>query len=152
MIEIDKPNPFQILELPVHATNQEVVECGQELMDLAETEEKRRLFRWAMEQLITKPLTRLEYELYECPGSEYSDNDWEHFVKMNKRNPIDIHELAKQISPPDITDFDLAALIEFWVDGMLQVEKPDIRIAIQNTPFKPEIGPPPLEIKDVIFG
>ncbi len=152
MIEIDKPNPFRVLELSADATNQEIVERGQELIDLAETEAQRRQYRWAMEQLITKPLTRLQYELYEFPDSEYKDDDWERFVRINKRNPINIHELAKEIPAPGIEDFDLSELIQLLIEGMLRIDRPDIQTALQNSPFKPGVGPAPLEVKNVIFG
>ena len=81
----DKPNPFQTLGLPTDATNEEIVARGQELCDLAESEEQRLLYRSAMEQLLTKAEMRLQYELFEIPGAEYEDRDWEHFARAHRR-------------------------------------------------------------------
>src|SRR5439155_1678286 len=59
MIEHDKPNPFVVLGLPTDASEAEIAERAQELSDLAPTDEARRLHRWAREQVITRPRTRL---------------------------------------------------------------------------------------------
>lgn len=152
MIETDKPNPFQILELPTNATRNQIAERGGEKCDLAETNEQRLLYRWAMEQLITNPDTRLEYELFEMPDTEYKDEEWERFVKAHRRNPVDLAALIKEIPPPRLEDFDLAALIQIILDGILIVPEADIKIAVDNSPFRAGIGVPPLEVRDVIFG
>ncbi|MCD6486970.1 MAG: hypothetical protein J7K35_06570 [Syntrophobacterales bacterium] len=152
MISNDKPNPFQVLALPTNATNQDIVERGQELCDLAESDEQRLLYRWAIEQLITKSITRLEYELYEIPDTKYENSEWEHFTRFNKRNPVKIAALAKEIPPPSVDDFNMPEVVMLLLDALLKVPGPDIKTAVDNSPFKPGIGSPPLEVRDVIFG
>ncbi len=88
MIDADKPNPFQVLKLPTHATKKEIVERGRELHDTAETEEQRQLYSWAKEQLLSKPLIRLEYELFEVPETQYEDTELDNFVRKHKRLSI----------------------------------------------------------------
>ena len=88
MIDADKPNPFQVLKLPTNVTKKEIVERGRELYDTAETEEQRQLYSWAKEQLLSKPLVRLEYELFEAPETQYEDTERNNFVRKYKRLPI----------------------------------------------------------------
>lgn len=152
MIETEKPNPFQLLELPTDATKEEIVERGQELCELAETDEQRLLYRWAMEKLITHPSTRLEYELFEIPSTEYEDPEWNRFARTHRKNPVNLTALAKETKHPQLSDFDMAALIGLLLDGLLNVPKGDIRAVLENSPFEAGYGPPPLEVRDVIFG
>ncbi|NUO80103.1 hypothetical protein HUU05_08505 [candidate division KSB1 bacterium] len=152
MIVTDKPNPFQVLGLPAHAANQEIVERGQELCELAESDAQRLLYRWAMEQLITKSLTRLEYELFEIPDAQYEDEEWERFIRLHRNNPIDIAALAAENPPPGCEDFDLQALVMLYLTAMLKAPKGDLKTAVEHSPFKPGVGLSPLEVRDVIFG
>lgn len=152
MINNDKSNPFQVLGLPTDATNQDIVERGQELCKLAESGGRRLLYRLAMEQLITKQETRLEFELHEIPDTKYEDNEWERFTRLNKRNPVNLAALAKEIPPPSVDDFNMPELVMLLLDALLKVPGPDIKTAVDNSPFKPGIGSPPLEVRDVIFG
>ena len=152
MIAMDKPNPFEILKLPINATNKDIVSRGQELCDLAVTEEERLRYRWAMEQLITHPLTRLEYELFEMPVTEYDDWVWDQFIRKHAKNPINLKALTAESEPPSVKDFNFAALIQLLLEDHLMVEQPDITVAVDNCPVEPGYGPPPLEVKDVIFG
>lgn len=152
MIQDDKPNPFQVLGLPTNATNEEIVYRGEELNVLAGTEEQRLLYRWAIEQLLTKPLTRLEHELLEVPGASYEDREWEVFQRAHRRNPVDLAALTREAPPPSLEDFDFAALIRLLLSEQLRAPEANIRAAIENSPFQPDCGPPPLEVRDVIFG
>ena len=152
MIAIDKPNPFHILEISTDASTEEIVERGQELCELAESEEQRMLFRWAIEQIITKFSTRLEYEIFEIPNTKYEDAEWERFIRKHKKNPINLDELATVNPSPCLEDYNSANLVQLILDGMLKVQQPDIKSVIEESPFKPDIGSPPLEVKDVIFG
>jgi hypothetical protein len=148
----DKPNPFQVLQLSADATNAEIVERGKDLNDGAVTKEEAQLYRWAMEQLITHPMTRLAYELLEMPGAQYGDDDWERFAKLNKKAPIDLAAMARASATPGLADFNLAALIELLLDGLLKIEPADVRVAVEHAPFVPSGGLPPVEVRDVIFG
>lgn len=152
METVEKSNPFQVLKLPADTTNKDIVARGQELTNTAETNEQRLLYRKAVEELITNPSTRLEYELFEIPGSRYEDPDWERFVRLHRRNPINLSALANEVPPPGLLDFDLEALIDLLLDGLLAVKEAEIRDAVENTPFKAGCGRPSLEVRDVIFG
>lgn len=151
MIEVDKPNPFQVLRLPISATNKEIVDRGQELYDTAETDEERQLYRWAKEQLLTNPRTRLEYALFELPDTQYEDSEWEDFVRRYKKNPIQLDSLDERTSVNGLEAFNMAALLELLLQGMFIMPEPDIDEAINGSPFMPRIRPP-LEVRDVIFG
>ena len=150
MITNDKPNPFQVLRLPADATRKEIVVRGQELC--TEEADKQELYTWAMEQLITKPRTRLEYELFEIPDTRYEDRAWEDFVETYQRNPVRLAVLIKEVTPAHLGDVNLVGLLQLFFDGLLIIPEADIVAAIDNSPFLPGYGPLPLEVRDVIFG
>ncbi len=152
MIDPNKPNPFEVLGLPCHASNAEIVNRGKELSELESCPEKRLLYRWAVEQLITKPLLRLEYELFEAPATRYEDPEWEDFLRRHRRMPIDLAALAQECPLPSLADFRVAALLQWFLDDLLDLPPGDIRVAIAHLPICPEAGPPPLEVHHVIFG
>src|SRR5438876_5168255 len=111
MIAMDKPNPFLVLGLPTDATRADIVARGQELYDTAETDKDALLFRWATEQLITNPRTRLEYELFELPDTQYEDDAWERFVRAHSKKPIELAKLLNDTTPPSVADMDMTALL-----------------------------------------
>jgi hypothetical protein len=152
VISIEKPNPFKVLGLPTDAVNKSIVEKGRELKQFAESEEMTQLYRNAIEALITHPATRLEFELFEVPGTKYEDPDWERFIRSFRRNPVDMAALAKEASPLGIGDFNLEAVIGILLDSMLTMNRADIRTAVEHLPYKAGKGMPPLEVRDVIFG
>jgi hypothetical protein len=148
----DKPNPFMVLQLRIDAANEDIVARGQQMSDLADTDEHRVLCRWAMEQLITHPSTRLAWELFEVPDTAYRDDAWERFVKSHRRNPIDQASLLREAEPPRIDDFNLALLARLLADALLTPPDTDLAAIITHAPAAFELGPPPVEVKDVIFG
>ena len=150
MIAMDKPNPFFVLGLPKDATRADIVARGQELYETAETKEEGLLFRWATEQLITNPRSRLEYELFELPDTRYEDPIWESFVRAHRKKPVDLNALAGE-TPPGVEDIDMAALIRLLLDSMVTLTDADITTAIDGSPFMP-VYKLPLEVRDVIFG
>jgi hypothetical protein len=148
----DKPNPFETLSLSIDATNAEIVERVNELIDTADDEGQRLLYRAAgQEQLLQHPLTRVAYELFEVPGASYRDREWEQFARGRQKNPIKLADLARECPPPGLNDFDFAALIDIALEGLLLVPAADIIPAVEHNPFSPHCGPP-LEVRDVIFG
>ena len=152
MNNYDKLNPFQILKLPTYASYREIVERGQELSDLAESEEQRLLYRWAINELTLKPMTRLKYELTELPGTQYEDDNWERFLRLNRKNPVNIHTLVQNTSVPEIADINISAIVHLILKRMLQSPEVEVSQIITHCPFNPKIGHPPLEVRDVIFG
>jgi hypothetical protein len=152
MIPIEKPNPFKVLELPTDVVNKTIVEKGRELTELAESEEVNLQYRSAIEELITHPMTRLEFELFEIPETKYEDPEWERFVRSFRRNPVNLNSLAKEVSPPGINDFNMEAIISIFLDSMIAIKRADVKAAVERLPFKAGNGMPPLEVRDVIFG
>jgi hypothetical protein len=137
MIADDKPNPFAVLGLPTSASPQDIAERAQELDALAESDSQRQLYRWARERIITHPRTRLEYEVFEVPGTDYEQAQWKQFERKYRRNPVNLQALSESVSPPSVGDFDLPALIDILLDGLLDVL---------------ESGPLPVEVRDVVLG
>jgi hypothetical protein len=148
----DRPNPFQVLGLPTNATKAEIVARANELIELAETNEQRLEYRWASEQLITRADTRLGYELFEMPGAVYEDLDWERFARKFGRRPVDVAALASDGIPLTLQQFNLEALARLFLDGVLRVSEPDLASAVDGSRVEFGVGPPPLEVRDVIFG
>ena len=148
----DQPNPFQVLGLPTGATSAEIVSRGRDLSDLAASEEQRRLCRWAVEQLLSTPQTRREYELFEMPGTLYRDPDWEHFVLTHRHYPVNLRAWLEKSPPPTLEDFNLAAVVALVLEGLLIAPEVDLTAAVALCPFAPDSGPPPLEVRHVIFG
>ena len=151
MIDDDKLNPFQVLKLPTNATKKEIVERGRELYDTAETEEQRQLYSWAKEQLLSKPLVRLEYELFEAPETQYEDTERDNFIRKYKKLPISPDALLRDAQPLSKDDVNIAQLIELLLQDVLTVPKGDINVPLHLSSFKPE-HKPPLEVRDVLFG
>ena len=151
MIETDKPNPFHVLRLSIHATKKEIVERGQELYDTAETEEQRQLYRWAKEQLLTNVHTRLVYALFEMPDTQYDNPEWEQFIRLYRKNPVRLETLVKSIPAITEEDFDISAMIQQILQGFLTVPDADITTAVNGSPFMAR-SKPTLEVRDVIFG
>jgi hypothetical protein len=152
MILVEKINPFEVLKLPASASNSAIVEAGKELFELASTEDERLTYRDAIQNLITNPAIRLEYELFEAPNVKYNNSDWERFMRIHRKNPVNLSELVNKISPPTLQDFNFEQLINSLLDGFLHVEKGNINVAVDNSPFKVGGNVPPMEVRDVLFG
>jgi hypothetical protein len=152
VIPVEKPNPFKVLGLPVDAGNKTIVEKGRELRQFAESEEMSQQYRIAIESLITHPMTRLEYELFELPGTRYEDPEWERFARLFRRNPVSIDSLAGEAPPASIEDFNMEAIIGLLLDGMLAVDMAGVETAVEHLPYEAGNGSPPLGVRDVIFG
>lgn len=138
MIAIDKPNPFRLLMLPSDAPLEAIVSQAEELYLTAEDREEEMLMRWAAEQVSTNARTRLEYELFELPEARYMSEEWENFVRLNKRRGNSSPEVLQDIPEPSWEDLDLAALADLFLADLLAEEEPDINQAIDGTPFVPK--------------
>jgi hypothetical protein len=151
MIDSHKPNPFQVLGLSTFATNKEIVERGRELYDTAETDEQRQLYRWAKEQLLSNPQTRLLYELFEAPGTRYEHPELENFLSKYKKNPVSAESLTADAPPISIKDFNMDELIKLLLQDMLMVSQEENAAVTQQVPFH-STAKLPLEVRDVLFG
>lgn len=146
------PNPFHVLGLPTTATETEVVQRGQELCALADSDEEVLRVRSAMEQLTTEPLTRRRHELLEVPGADYRQEKRERFAQLYRKAPVTAETLTDGSPPLRAKDFDLAAVLTLLLDDLLAPSAVDVRPAIEHSPVAPAPGAPPLETTDVIFG
>ena len=147
----DKPNPFQILGLPTDAPKPEIVERGQELDDLAQNDDERQLYRWAIEQLITHPFDRLMHELFEVPDAVYEIPDWDRFTRLHRLPPRP-GDLAAESTTPTPEDYDVEVLVGRLLAHLLEVSEPGATEIIEASPFESVYGPCPLEVRDVIAG
>ncbi|HLZ57837.1 MAG TPA: hypothetical protein VKR06_12885 [Ktedonosporobacter sp.] len=154
MFASDKPNPFEVLGLPVEATVAAITKRGEALVQTAASDEQRRLYHWAIAELTTRSSTRLRYELYEPPDTQYQAEReaWNSFARKHKINSVKRSALAKETPALSLEDFNLEALLGLLLEGFLAVPPTDIIPAIKASPFAREAIAPPLEVRDVIFG
>ncbi|MBO2445703.1 hypothetical protein J4573_01230 [Actinomadura barringtoniae] len=146
-----RPNPFHVLGLPADADRESIVERGQELSDLAETDADRDLYQWAVGELVHDASARRMHELLEAPGADYRDERWARFGRRYRRNPADLRALRED-GTLRAADFDLSAVIGVLLDWSLDPPTVNSVAAVQGVPVSPELGDPPLEVADVLFG
>lgn len=147
-----KQNPFHVLGLPRNANDKEVVLRGDELGLTEEPGEAQDLVRWAVRELTVHPATRRVHELLEVPGTDYRDERWARFERLNRRSPVDLVALAAGSPPLRASDFDLGAVIGLLLDELLSPPVVDLRPAAAGPPVPRTDGPPPMEVHDVVFG
>jgi len=154
MFTSDKLNPFEVLGLPVDASDATIVARGRDLLQISTSDEQQQLYRWAIDELTTRASIRLRYELYELPDTQYEveRKAWDAFVRMHKINPVKRTQLAKEMPTLSLKDLNLEALLGLLLDGFLAVPEVDITLAIKESPFVRETIALPLEVRDVIFG
>ncbi len=138
MIATDKPNPFRVLMVPSDATLETIVSQSEELYQLAESREEEMLQRWAAEQLSTNARTRLAYELFELPEARYMDEEWESFIRQNKRGENSSPGVLQEMPAPGPDDLNLAALTELLLTDLLVEKEPDLDQAIDGSPLVPK--------------
>ena len=148
---IDGPNPFHVLRLPTDATKKKIVDRAGELRDLAGSDEEARLYREAVEQLITNPSGRLVFELLEIPDAVYEIPGWDRFARLHSRPPRQ-GALAEESSPPGLGDYDVGVILSRLLEHLLESPIPTLEDIAGSTPFKITYGPSPLEVRDVIAG
>lgn len=118
-IEYDKPNPFSILRIPTDATNAAIVAKAEELYVTAETDEQRQLYRWAKEQLLTDKDTRLLYELFEIPDTQYENDALESFARTHKKLPITFETQLERSVSSHLQHVDVSSLIQALLQELL---------------------------------
>lgn len=147
-----KPNPFHVLGLPVTASDQEVAERFQELAMTGERE-AGALAEWAKDELLGLPERRELHVLLQAPGADYRGEAWEDFARQYGRRPAPFDAGPGGRAPAAGAEhFDLAALARGLLDGMLVPPEVDVRAAAACAPVPLRPGPPPLEVRDVLFG
>lgn len=145
-------NPFHELGLPLDASAADVVHRGDELVVEAVSDDEARDARRAVQELNTHPRDRARYELLEVPDTDYGNTEWDRFARSNRKNPVDPAALAASGEPLQVNDFDLRAVLGLLLDDLLAAPDVDIEPAVRAAPRPLDFGPPPLEVRDVIFG
>jgi hypothetical protein len=145
-------NPFHLLGLPVSASTETIVERAEELCTIAQSDAERAAFNDARLELIREPLSRARHALLEMPGTDYRDEQWSDFERRYRRPPVNARELRARGRPLTADDFDLGAILDLLLDGLLTLEPLDVTPGLQDPPVRPGPGPVPLEVRDVLFG
>jgi hypothetical protein len=141
---------FCTLALPTDATEAAVVD--RDLQLAGRKPEAAETYRDAREQLLERKRDRLRHELLEIPGAAYPDDEWEPFCRKFERNPVGLTRFTQDSGTPGAADFDWPAFLHLAIEERLSTSTSDLAPAIQQPPFPPGYGPPPLEVYDVIFG
>ncbi|MCX3059664.1 hypothetical protein [Streptomyces beihaiensis] len=140
-----RPNPFQVLGLPVDADQQSIVERAEDGIRTAGSDQERALYDWAMRELIGHPRTRQRHALTEPPGTEYRDRALDAFARRHRPNPADLrgHRLSAD-------DFDLPEAVRRVVRE-LHKSVPEAGLhALERQ--RPHATDTELEARDVLFG
>jgi hypothetical protein len=145
-------NPFHELGLRVDATNAQIAERAEELVQTCRDEAERDRIIRAKEELITHPLTRAKHERTEPVRTDYEQGErWEDFVHDHRRAPIPVRGVAAgaALMPADINlQTAMRALTRWLTDAELDDVLPQLR-ALPTT----EVGGVTLvEMRDVLFG
>ncbi|MBT2207928.1 MULTISPECIES: hypothetical protein [Actinomadura] len=144
-------NPFHALGLPVDADRELIVERGQEMADLATSDEERDVYRWAVGELIHDEAARRVHAILEVPGTDYDDDRWARFERRHRASPVDPAALRAAGRPsPEV--FDIPQIIDVVLDWMLTPPEVDVDEAVRHVPVRPRLDEPPLEVSDVLFG
>ncbi|WP_242909479.1 hypothetical protein [Actinomadura terrae] len=151
MSDMPGVNPFHVLGLPVDADRELIVERGQELADLAATDEERGRIQWAVGELIHDEAVRRVHAILEVPGTDYDDGRWARFQRRHRGNPVDLKTLGA-VGPPSPEVFDIPQIIDVVLDWRLTPPEVDVDEAVRHVPVRPRLDEPPLEVSDVLFG
>ncbi len=145
-------NPFHELGLQVDATNAQIVERAEELVQTCRDDTERDRIVRAKEELITHPLTRAKHERTEPARTDYEqDERWADFVHDHRRAPVPVRGVAAgaTLSPADLDPrAAMRALIRWVIDAEPDDVLPQLR-ALPTTEFG---GVTLMEMRDVLFG
>jgi len=145
-------NPFHVLGLPVDATNAQIVERAEELVQTCHDAAERDLVVWAKGELITHPLVRARHERTEPGRTDYErEQRWEDFVHDHRRGPVSARTLAVG-APLRTEDFDLAAVVRILTRWSADAELEAVDPLLCPLPATEADGVTRLEVRDVLFG
>jgi hypothetical protein len=136
----------------VDATNAQIVERAEELVQTCRDETERDRIIRAKEELITHPLTRAKHERAEPARTAYEqDERWADFVHEHRRAPIPVRGVAP-CATLTTADLDpraaMRALTRWTIDAELDVVLPQL----QTLPTSELDGVTLVEMRDVLFG
>lgn len=145
-------NPFHELGLPVAATNAQIVERAEELVQTCRDDAERDRIVRAKDALITHPLTRAGHERTEPASTGYEREErWADFVHDHRRTPVGARSLDDG-RPLTEADFDLAGAVRTlirWAVGEQCAQAGPPRL---DLPSGPADGVALMEVRDVLFG
>lgn len=158
----EAPNPFQVLGLPVTATDEEIARQYNRMCRARP--DRQSEFRRAWDELRSNPAARRAHALLEMPDTDYREreNDWRSFERRNRKNPVDFAALAAD-SPAagpagtgttgtGTTGTGTTAFVTAALDSLLRPPDADIAaLAVHAGAFR-EAEAPPIGIADVISG
>jgi hypothetical protein len=152
MTDTERPDPFNNLHLPTSPTIADLPDENLETSDIADPGEKRMLYRWAIERLLTNPSERFIKEMREIPGTSYEDEEWERFIRAFRKSPIENGSVLKEL--PDLTpeDINLDAFMSILLKSLLTIDQGDILIPSVESTLPLGNPEPPFDVSDVIFG
>lgn len=145
-------NPFHELGLRVDATNAQIVERAEELVQTCRDQAERDRIIRAKEELITHPLTRAKHERTEPARTDYEvDERWADFVHDHRRAPIPRGGLAEgpALSAADV---DLRTAIRNLTRWAADAELEEVLPLLRALPTAEFGGPTLVEVRDVLFG
>ncbi|HTJ71468.1 MAG TPA: hypothetical protein VL551_28255 [Actinospica sp.] len=145
-------NPFHELGLPVDATNAQIVERAEELVQTCrDAAERDRIVR-AKDELITHPLTRAKHERAEPARTDYERAErWSDFVHDNRRAPVSARALTEGAAL-SAADFDLASAVRVLTRWSVQEEFAAAGPPRLELPSTEADGVARVEVRDVLFG
>lgn len=145
-------NPFHELGLPVGASNAQIVERAEELVQTCRDDTERDRIVHAKDELITHPLTRATHERTEPARTDYEQEErWSDFVHDNRRAPVSARGLTAGAALTE-ADFDLAAAVRVLTRWSVDAEFDSASPLTLELPLTEADGVARVEVRDVLFG
>ena len=145
-------NPFHELGLPVDATNAQIVERAEELVQTCRDDAERDRIVRAKDELITHPLTRAKHERTEPARTDYPREErWADFVHGNRRAPVAARALTDGAAL-SAADFDLASAVRVLTRWSVDADFADAGPLPLELPSTEADGVALVEVRDVLFG
>lgn len=145
-------NPFDVLGLPVTASDEDVARQYNKLC-LARPDDEQ-ILRQAFEELRTSREGRRAHEVLEMPDTDYQGREdaWRAFERANRKAPVDYAGLAAETAGTSAAHSDAAPLITAALTLMLRPPDVDYTCLAAYLAALPGGATPPIGLADVIFG
>jgi hypothetical protein len=118
------PNPYETLQIAATATTAEVAAAGMVLIEAESDDDRKLLYRSAVEALTTHPGERDYHRFWEPCGSRYPDAAEAAFAERYGAAPVDRADLQRRARA--FLDEDCSGKRLF--EAMVQVPRPPVRI------------------------
>jgi hypothetical protein len=145
-------NPFHELGLRADATNAQIVERAEELVQTCRDEAQRDRIIRAKEELITHPLTRAKHERTEPARTAYEqDERWADFVHDHRHAPVPARGVADG-AVLSVRDFDLRSVVRMVTRWSADAELDEVAALLRALPTAGFGDVTLMEVRDVLFG